>query len=331
MNELISIIIPAYNVQKYISKCIESVISQTYKKLEIIIIDDGSKDNTLKICEEFMKKDDRIKVIHIENAGVSNARNIGLNNSNGKYISFIDADDFVNEFFCEKMLKALIENNCDVCSCGYNRVYNSKTEIIVNKNINKITGIQFLNKIFEVQSSMGFCHMKLWKKEVLNNIKFNTNIIVAEDALFCMEVSKNIKEVYILNEPLYNYRCNENSLVKKFDLNYVKKYLDAMKVTKEYLKNIGLDESKKFANYISYHILLIVVNYCFNPENPKNSKDRRKELRQICNISEFKNAIQRSEYKGFSISRKVTLFTLKYHLYRVTEMIGKYRQKQIRK
>lgn len=117
MEDLISVIVPVYKVEKYINKCVDSIINQTYTNLEIILVDDGSPDNCGNICDEYAKKDNRIKVVHKENAGVSSARNIGLEKSSGKYITFIDADDYVEKNYCEELLNILKIENADCVAC----------------------------------------------------------------------------------------------------------------------------------------------------------------------------------------------------------------------
>lgn len=335
MEDLISVVIPVYNVEKYLPECLESVINQTYEKLEIILVNDGSTDNSLKICNEYKDKDKRIVVIDSINKGVSNARNLGIENSNGKYIAFIDSDDFIEKDYCTKMLTKLKSTNADCVSCGYNRVYSDCKEIILNGKECVLTPKQFLEMILDVQTGMGFCHMKLWKSKIIKDsgIRFNTSIKVAEDAFFCMQLSKEISSIFLLNEPLYNYRLNNQSLVRKYDENYVNKYLDAMIETNKYIKlNYNEDDyiTTKFYNYVCYHILLIVVNYCFNPQNKKNTHMKSKELADICNIELFKESIQKSNYEGFSLTRKITLFTIKYKLYFITKIIAQFRQLQMR-
>ena len=336
MEDLISVIIPVYNVEKYLPECIESIINQTYKKLEIILINDGSTDDSLEICNRYKDKDNRIIVINSTNKGASNARNLGIEASTGRYIAFIDSDDFIEKDYFTKMLEQLVRTNCDCVSCGYNRVYNNCKESILNGKKGIFSSDEFFEMILDVQTGMGFCHMKLWKSEIIkkSGINFNTNIKVAEDAFFCIQLSRKMKRVSILNEPLYNYRLNNQSLVKKYDANYVDKYLKAMIETDNYIKtNYNEDNfmTTKFYNYVCYHILLIIVNYCFNPENKKTKKMRIKELVDICNIELFKKSIKKSNYKGFSLTRKITLFTIKHKLYFITRIIAEFRQLQMRK
>lgn len=333
MKDLISIIVPVYNIEKYIRKCIESIINQTYKNLEIILVDDGTPDNSGKICDEYAKIDKRIKVIHKQNGGVSSARNVGLENALGEYVSFIDGDDYISDRFCEKLLQKIKEENADCIACGYYRVYDNKTEKIVSSKPYVLKEIEYLEQILFVQKGLGFSHMKLWRKDSINNIRFNENLKVAEDAYFGIQASSNIKKFYMINEPLYNYRFNEKSLVISYNKNYMNNYLEAMILTKDYIeKNYKNNKSilEKLNNYISYHVLLIVVNYCFTPENGLTIKEQIEELKKVCKIKEFENSIKKSSYEGFSITRKIALFTLKHKLYFITMLIGKIRQKQFK-
>ena len=112
-------VIPIYNVEKYLKKCIDSVINQTHKKLEIILVDDGATDACPKICDEYLKLDERVKVVHKRNGGLSSARNAGLNVASGEYVCFFDSDDFVDCDMLEQLIKAIEVNDCDVCICGY--------------------------------------------------------------------------------------------------------------------------------------------------------------------------------------------------------------------
>lgn len=328
-NDLISIIIPVYNAEKYLKECIESIRNQTYKNLEIILIDDGSTDMSSIICDNYAKKDSRIKVIHEKNSGVSEARNRGIKEAKGKWISFIDSDDYIDLKFCEKMLSAVVQTKSQCVMCAYNKIYNDNTITILKQENIQLKGKEFLNKIFEVQSGFGFCHMKLWDSKIIKNnaIYFDKNLKVAEDALFCIMISNYIKDIYFLNEALYNYRINSESAVRKFDQNYTEKYLKAMIKTKDYVeKNEKEEKNIMFYNYVVYHLLLIIVNYCFHP---KNNKKSIKLLKQTCEIPEFKESINKCNYNGFSFTRKITIFTLKHKLYFLTGVIANIRQNQI--
>ena len=133
MNKLISIIVPIYKVENYLKRCIDSIINQTYKHIEIILVDDGSPDNCGAICDEYTKFDDRIKVIHKKNGGLSDARNCGIEISTGDYIIFIDGDDYVSKNMCEKLLIRALEHNADIVSCNFKEIYIDNNREKINK------------------------------------------------------------------------------------------------------------------------------------------------------------------------------------------------------
>ena len=125
-NELISIIVPVYKVEKYLEKCVKSILKQTYTNLEIILVDDGSPDNSGKMCDELAKVDDRIKVYHKKNGGLSDARNYGVERANGEYIGFVDSDDYIHECMYEKLYEAIKKSGTLIVECGVTRVYKNK-------------------------------------------------------------------------------------------------------------------------------------------------------------------------------------------------------------
>ena len=328
-NPLISVIIPVYKVEKYLDKCIDSVINQTYNNLEIILVDDGSPDNCPKMCDEYAKKDKRIKVIHKENGGVGSARNKGIEKSTGDYITFVDSDDWIEKEFIHEMLDIANKYKVDYVTCGYYRVYESKKEII-NGNLEEIVidSKEYVNKLLNVQNGYGFVHMKLIKKTKISNLRFEEKLVVGEDALFNIELCKHINKAVILNKSLYNYFFNSNSVVRKYDEKYVDKYLNSMKYMSEYIeKNYNnIETIINLYNYIVYHVMLICVNYCYHPKN----NNKYKSLKKVCNIELFNEAIKKSNYNELSLTRKVTLFTLKFKLYFLTAIICKIRQYQFR-
>ena len=126
----ISVIVPVYNVEDYLDRCINSIVKQTYKNLEIILVDDGSTDSSYKICNEWAKKDERIKVLHNKNEGVSKARNVGIDASTGDFIAFVDSDDYIEETMFEKLLDKQKTNNSDIVFCRVNQINNNKTKRI---------------------------------------------------------------------------------------------------------------------------------------------------------------------------------------------------------
>lgn len=330
-NELVSIIVPIYNVAPYLEHCIESISGQTYKNLEIILVDDGSTDGSSKICDEYVQKDKRIKVYHRQNKGVSAARNYGIDKSRGNYIAFVDADDYLDKNFVYKMLKQVQRNNVDYACCGLKRIYSDHKESI-NGDGKKciLPSKDFLIDLLNVQKSHGFAHGKLINRSAIGNVRFKEGLKVGEDALFNVMLCKNIDKVLIYNEPLYNYVFNSNSVVRKYDKNYPDKYYQSMKVMRQYiLKNYRDhdDVIQNLYNYIAYHVLLICVNYCYHPLN----ENKYASLKKVCSIDLFRESIARSEYANISTSRRIALFCLKHRFYPAMSAICCVRQRQFKK
>lgn len=201
----ISVIVPVYKVEEYLPKCLDSIINQTYKNLEIILVDDGSPDNSGKICDEYAEKDNRIKVIHKENGGVARARNAGLDAASGDYIGFVDSDDWIEKDMYELLMENAKAYDADISMCG-ETVYEkgvcvSKREAERTEVIDK-TGTK---KRVVVGGNMGLIWNKLIKSSALNNIRFNEKYDCSEDLLFMYEVIGNINKTVITNIPKYNY------------------------------------------------------------------------------------------------------------------------------
>lgn len=216
---LISVIIPVYNVEKYLTECIDSVINQTYKNLEIILVDDGSTDSSGEICDRYETETDNIRVIHQENAGLSEARNKGLEYATGEYITFIDSDDSVSEEMLETLFSAMTETGADVSSCNFTR-----DSALLNTGSGKVSFYDAKRAMIElfydreiVASAVG----KIYKKSVL--VAFEPGRIY-EDYLFSVNVFIRSNGVSFVDKALYFYRVNPNSITqvtftdKNFDI-----------------------------------------------------------------------------------------------------------------
>lgn len=220
MDKKISIIVPVYNVEEYLNKCIESIIKQTYKNIEIILINDGSKDKSLDICREYEKIDKRIRVLNIENNGVSNARNRGIELSTGDFIMFCDSDDWVEAEWCEELINSFDVKKMSMCALAYN--YEDEY-IKVDNNLCLDSNIISINKEdFIYLYDYGFnspCN-KIYSKKIIeeNNIRFNRDISLGEDALFNLEYLGFIDGgINYINTCLYNYRQSSSvSLTSKY-------------------------------------------------------------------------------------------------------------------
>lgn len=214
----ISVIVPIYNVEKYLEKCLNTIISQTYKNLEIILIDDGSNDNSGIICDEYAKKDKRIIVIHQKNTGVSSARNKGLKIASGDYIGFIDPDDYIQKNMYEIMLNNILESKSDICICGIKRI--TEDGIIANitkkQEIREYTKKEILELLIQDKYITTSVWNKLFKSELIKMIEFNENRKVGEDFEFILEALKKleIRAIYD-SKSLYNYLIRKESASRK--------------------------------------------------------------------------------------------------------------------
>lgn len=224
---LISVIVPIYNVEKYLDKCIESIVNQTYKNLEIILVDDGSPDNCPKICDEWAEKDNRIKVVHKENGGAGSARNAGLEASSGEWIGFVDGDDSIDEDFYEALLDKSNDGYYDVVACGFKYISKDKTRLSDNyyNEEHVFTKDELLTEYFEFCKSqwVSFCN-KIIKKVLFNNLKFPEGRYF-EDWTLAPMVYYNADKILYLPEYKYNYFIRQGSAMRT---ETIKRYLDCV-------------------------------------------------------------------------------------------------------
>lgn len=214
-DELVSIIIPVYNVQNYLKECLSSVLEQSYTNLEIICVDDGSKDNSGIICDEFSLKDHRLKVIHTLNHGLSMARNTGLDNATGKYIAFIDSDDSVEKEYILTLLTLLKMNNADISGCRFYRNAKDGQYIYPNENTKYDVVLdpeQYIVRFYNDFGVFAPAWGKLYKASLWENIRFYDRRFI-EDAPMIRPIILKCKQIAWCQKPLYFYRNRETSLI----------------------------------------------------------------------------------------------------------------------
>ena len=224
----ISIIVPCYNVEKYLGSCLDSLLNQSFKDFEIIAVNDGSTDNTLNILEEYSKKDSRIKIITQKNKGLSGARNTGIDNANGDYIAFLDSDDWVSPDFYQKLYNAITENNCDIAAATIirKREHSEKYRVLY-KEQNIYSTLEDKLKACSVPKC---CYVwnKLYKSDLVKNNKFEEGVYF-EDILWTPNILKISDKLITVPNIRHYYRVNKGSIVKK---NSPKKQSDSYKAKK---------------------------------------------------------------------------------------------------
>jgi glycosyltransferase involved in cell wall biosynthesis len=325
MMDLISIVVPAYNVEKTIRQCIDSILCQTYKKIEIILVDDGSKDETGKICDDYKKQDKRISVIHKKNEGLGMARNSGLEKSKGKYILFIDSDDYINNDYVMNLYVFMKKYNVDFCKMGFNRV--DEDGNFISKRVYKFELFEndlaknnlLPRMIGSLPDKIDSIEMSAWGTLYDNNIIKNNNIrfksereLISEDLIFNTDYMQfaNNGAVLICNSD-YNYRYNPNSLTKKYRcdrFDACKKYYIYME---DKLSKLGYNE--EILLRLS-RILFIYIKMCIIQEKKEVShlskNDSIKNIKKICDDDLVNKLINNYPVKKLGIKQRLFLILI---------------------
>ncbi|MBE5873478.1 MAG: glycosyltransferase [Lachnospiraceae bacterium] len=231
MSGKISVIVPVYNVEKYLEQCVDSILCQTYDNLELILVDDGSKDGSGQICDCYAERDSRIRVIHQENKGISAARNVGLDVATGEYIAFVDSDDFIKPEMYEVMIGAIAENDADIVLCNYCKVTEEgEPEIdckyVKNETASGLEALEWLER--EHNWSYVVVWTRVYKKRVFQELRFKEKCI-HEDEFIAHQVYLQCDKVTGVEESFYCYRRNATSVTSVKGV----KYLDGVEAMYE--------------------------------------------------------------------------------------------------
>lgn len=278
---LISIIIPVYNVEKYLKECLNSVVNQTYANLEIILVNDGSTDKSPQICDEFALQDSRIKVFHQKNSGVSSARNKGLDSVSGDFITFVDSDDTIEKEHIQNMVNLLKDDTDIVCTPARKDL--PEFEV---RELSGIDGLKyilderyFINFFKDVKFDWGNCN-KLFKADIVKSIRFLPDEKVGEDFSFLWKAFLNSNKFIFGNKNTYNYRRSETSVMaSKFDERHQTLLLVCDRFI-EHVKNNDMDLLEE-AYWIKARSLFDLIDYAKNDKNEKFVKKYSKELQKI--------------------------------------------------
>lgn len=322
-NPMVSVVIPIYNVEKYLKKCIDSILNQSFNDFEIILVNDGSTDSSIEICNEYIEKDCRIILINKKNGGLSSARNAGINVAKGKYISFIDPDDCINENYFNILIKKAEMNNCDVIVSGY-KTFPNNVNIIPSYKLNTVLkGTDFILSSDNVHSKNELCfvwrylyRLKLIKQ---NKTVFNEKIFIGEDVVFNLETLGNSNRVMAISDILYYYTINNpTSLMRsKFKSNLESSLVEQYE-KRIYLSNkYNLMDNKQYkndiANYYINSIYRMLVNNLKNNENC----DFEREIKRISNNKMFRDSVKNLglKYKCYNLKEYIFYLSLKFKIY----------------
>ena len=304
MEPKISIIVPVYNVEQYLERCVESLISQTYKNIEIILVDDGSKDNSGKLCDELAKRDPRILAYHKENGGLSDARNYGIDKATSDYVGFVDSDDFVDEDMYEILLSNLLKYDAEISFCRLYDVYNDK--VIKDNTPNEpylMTSEQAIKMVLEAKVFSVTAVNKLYKKCLFDQIRFDKGKI-AEDAFIMVDLLSRCEKIAATEAKKYYYMHRENSITtQKFTpkfLNVIEAYEKNAKIVAEKYPNLKYQADTRIC-WAYFYVLDRLLK-------DEEYKDEKLEIELIQSLKKNKRFILNNSL--FNSKRKLSFVAL---------------------
>lgn len=364
---LISIIIPVYNAAKFLDQTITSCLKQDYPRLEIILINDGSTDDSKIICEKYQKASAAMSSVSIlffdrPHQGISATRNFGLDHFSGEYFCFLDADDLLAENFVSTLYALAKKNNLDYITSGYQRFVgnfptsepqnlapakSSKEEprnAVSTKSSRKETRkpksvkssreslriydkSDFYKQLLNLNSGYNFCHMKLFKKS-LRHIHFDESLSVAEDALYNFKILNELNSFGATSAPLYLYRIHQNSTVRTFSKDYVEKYRKSLQKIENYLQENQSDLYQKYQNYFYAFVATHLFFILANFCCHKDNKNQLKSIKSLYKIPLFSHAIYLAPLRLFPPQKALVLLCFKFKLVILLRLIGRLRAKQ---
>lgn len=322
-NPNLSIVIPVYNAAKYINECVKSVINQDYKNLEIILVNDGSTDNSLNILRALEKEDKRIRIFDLENQGVSNARNFGMKKAKGNYIGFVDSDDLIDQRMYSTLIENMESENLDVIMCARENFYShtSKTNKIFLelkpyvKLKKESYEKQLLPLIVKLDDSLSSVWSKVYRKSIIiqNNIIFDVDLNINEDWNFNMDFLYSSNSFMYVNEPFYKYRVeNDQSLSRKFRNDYLEIYKNKyLNVHNKF--NLNKKENKKLLDVANenfcYYASFSIVNE-FDKRNNLGFLEKIKNAKNMMDDQLLRDLSKDIKLKDKKLSKKIRLYSI---------------------
>jgi glycosyltransferase involved in cell wall biosynthesis len=307
MNPKISIIVPVYKVEQYLRKCVDSILAQTLTNFELILINDGSPDNCGEICDEYVKKDSRVRVIHKENGGQATARNWGLDMAKGDYVGFVDSDDWIEPDMYELLYRICENNDCDIASCSSKIYYQNKTVITGTHPLHSLNNSEAMRALLEGKLFDEVVWTKLFKRSVIGNIRFPVGVMY-EDTAFTYRVIHECKKVCCIGEPKYNYIKRESSTmdraIKNVSIDAVMIYDEMYEFINKHYQELGNLVALKLANSS-----MVVLNLMSSRKKFKEYKSKYYTVTSILN-KYFNKTIALKEYPN---TVKILLTAAKIH------------------
>lgn len=337
----VSIIVPIYKVaEKFLRKNIESLMKQTLKEIEIILIDDGSPDDCGKICDEYSKIDNRIIVIHQENRGLSAARNIGVKKAKGEWITFVDGDDWIEYTMCEKLYNYSIQNSeleiiisCVIKDYG-KKIYYYPYSKLIDKKIYTNQECKYLQKeILDYNGNISGVYAKLIKRNLLiNNIIFHNEELRqgAEGIEFNLRLFEKVKKVFFTKEYFYHYMYNDASISSNHNEENHLYVLKCFEKIKEYISSLENkdDMLQMLYNRMIYVIVTTAISGYFNPSNQEKYIIKKEKYIKYLEFPLIKESIKNADYSKIDIKRRIIIRMINLRMFLIINMLGIIRKKQ---
>ncbi|EGW41272.1 glycosyltransferase [Desulfosporosinus sp. OT] len=310
----LSIIVPIFNTENCLKECVRSIRLNTCIILEIILVDDGSTDNSGKICDELAEEDDRIKVLHKNNGGVSSARNSGLNLASGTYVMFLDADDTMIDFGWDTIEESIVSGNCDLCVYSYKVNTRKKSQYIDLRKYIKSGNLELFDRLLLTSPLLNTCWAKLYRLDTIkkNNINFDTELKIGEDLLFLLNYRKHIDNIKIFNVPIVNYNENQLSAMHTFEWSKrLNGMMQTLKSRKEFIVESGMEIyiADMYRFYFSV-ITNILLEYCCMCK-PKNQK----EILAFINSDGVRDIMKNTKVNKLNLLKRLEYVLIKHANY----------------
>lgn len=299
---LISVIVPVYNCENYLTKCLNSIVNQTYKNLQIILVNDGSKDKSGIVCDDFAKLDSRIQVYHIKNSGPSNARNLGLEKSKGEYVYFCDSDDYMNDNMLEALYNCITKHNVNMVMCGYLQHNKNNIDIHTGKEselVNINNSNQLIEYFFSPILNLSALWNKLYKRDAIGNTRFPCDLSWGEDQVFNYSFLTNNNSFYFCKETLYNYNSKYSSLSVKLLKNYIQKTVNLCKYRQDFINNNKITDNKMI-QLVYWSELRPLFAGVYHESKFKTKKEVKQNLLNALEDDCIKTALKQFKPKGLA-------------------------------
>lgn len=321
----ISFIVPMYNVEQFLQRCVESLRNQTHENIEIILVDDESPDRCGELADKYARQDVRIKVIHQKNKWLGGARNAGLTIARGKYVCFVDSDDYVRTDMCEKLFAYIEKQQADMVIFDfYNVTQSGKIQSVSQAPIKpntKFCGKEARDLLYSIvlrSHSINSACMKIYRRELLeaHHLYFDETVRYGEDYVFCLDLFPNIESFSYHHEPFYYYVENEKSIMHVYDPEMVNKFITLYEYRENFIRkeNITTEENEKNSSELLILMIVKTLNRYLGNKHTTSKKQRVELIRKMCENKIIKRALAKIDVDDMDVGKygKLMIYSMRH-------------------